>query len=255
MNVTVGCMLSFDSHVHTRYSDGTIFYNGIDDLRALHRRHGFTAFTITDHNTTRGLAFARRACERVGIPFIPGVEVSAKEGHVVAYGIEQWDAPAYSLVVDEVLDRLEAVNAVIVPAHPMDRRMGIRGALLEHRVWSRVHGYEHFNGASPVPNREVARCAAAAGEPRFPRHLARYSGSDCHSMELFYKFHVELDCDSTRLDDILEAMRDPRKVHPVAPLLPVHLATWIADYPPAFMHRRQIKAATRRQAQPGGAPG
>ena len=243
-------MIKFDGHVHTRFSDGTIFYNGVDDLRSLHRRHSFDAFAVTDHNTTRGVGFARRACGLLGIPFIPGVEISTKEGHVVAYGVEKWVAPAYSKTLHEVLDELEWLNAVIVPAHPLDRRMGIGRALFDPRVASRVHGYELWNGASPRPNMKLLRAVHETPDPL--RRLARFSGSDCHSHVLFFRFHVELECDSTRLDDMLEAMRDPRNVCPVAPSLPWHLARWIGDYPPAELGRRSIKVAERGKA--GGVP-
>src|SRR5271157_1650510 len=138
-------MLKFDSHVHTRYSDGTIFYNGLSDLKRLVKRDKITAFTITDHNTTGG------------IPFIPGVEISAKEGHVVAYGIEDWQHGAYQLSLAEVLDTCNDRNAVLVVAHPLDRRMGIKQLMFSPDVIKRVHGYEILNGASPRPNLNLLR--------------------------------------------------------------------------------------------------
>ncbi|HME51660.1 MAG TPA: PHP domain-containing protein [Candidatus Lokiarchaeia archaeon] len=232
-------MLKFDSHVHTRYSDGTIFYNGLSDLKRLVKRDKITAFTITDHNTTGGIRYARKACDLLGIPFIPGVEISAKEGHVVAYGIEDWQHGAYQLSLAEVLDTCNDRNAVLVVAHPLDRRMGIKQLMFSPDVIKRVHGYEILNGASPRPNLNLLR------SDRAPlKDLCMYAGSDCHSLVLFCKFHVLLDCDSTRVDDILEAMRNKRKVHPAGPVL--DLPHWIADFPPAFTHRRGIKHLEKR---------
>jgi predicted metal-dependent phosphoesterase TrpH len=231
-------MLKFDSHVHTRFSDGSIFYNGLVDLKRLVKRHKITAFAITDHNTTRGLAYAKKVCDVIDLPFIPGMEISAKEGHVVAYGIDTWQHGAYQLTLDEVLDKCNDINAVTVIAHPFHKRMGIKLRVFDPNVIKRIQGYEILNGASPFPNMQLLRMNREALS-----NLCMYAGSDCHSPVLFYKFHVELDCDSTKLDDILEAMRHRQNVHPVGPIL--DLPTWIADFPPAFTHRRVLKQFER----------
>lgn len=232
-------MLKFDSHVHTRFSDGGIFYNGLADLKYLVKRDKITAFTITDHNTTKGLKCARKACDVIGIPFIPGVEISAKEGHVVAYGIGDWQYGAYELSLDDVLDTCNGLNAVLVIAHPLDRRMGIKQLMFSPDVINRVHGYEILNGASPRPNIQLLH-----SNREMLKDLCMYAGSDCHSLVLFCKFHVLLDCNSTRIDDILEAMRHRKNVHPIGPILDLH--HWIADFPPAFTQRRVLTQLEKR---------
>ncbi|NMC06504.1 MAG: PHP domain-containing protein [Candidatus Lokiarchaeota archaeon] len=232
-------MLKFDPHVHTRFSDGSIFYNGIADLKYLAKRDKITAFAVTDHNTTRGMKYARRACEVLGIPFIPGIEISAREGHLVAYGVTEWTKGAYQLTVDEVIDELVSLNAVIVVAHPMSKRMGIKKLLFEHHVYKRIDGFEYFNGATPTNavNLHKHGIAPLSG-------LCRYAGSDCHSHVLFARFHVLVDAPATKLDDILEAMRDKHKVTAVGPIMDI--PTWIADFPPAFTKRRVIKQLEHR---------
>lgn len=235
-------MFKLDPHVHTRFSDGSIFYNGIADLKYLVKRDGITAFTATDHNTTRGLKYVRRACGLLGLPFVPGIEISAKEGHVVAYGITEWCKGAYQLSVDEVIDACEAANAVVVVAHPMDRRMGIKGLLFEPRVYDRVDGFEYYNGATPTNAVELNKHDLAP-----LKHLCRYAGSDCHSHVLFCKFHVLVDAASSKLDDVLEAMRDKRKVTAVGPVM--DFPHWIADFPPAFTKRRVLKVLEKRGKQ------
>nr|MDO8087167.1 hypothetical protein [Candidatus Sigynarchaeum springense]MDO8118921.1 hypothetical protein [Candidatus Sigynarchaeota archaeon] len=231
-------MLKLDPHVHTRFSDGSIFYNGFSDLKYLVKRDKITAFTVTDHNTTRGLKYARRACELLGLPFVPGIEISAKEGHLVAYGLEQWNKGAYQLTVDEVIDACRAANAVVVVAHPMDKRMGIKKLMFEPRIFKRVDGFEYYNGATPLNAVNLVKHGLG------PLHgLCRYAGSDCHSSVLFCKFHVLVDAASDKLDDALEAMRDRRKVTAVGPVMDI--PHWIADFPPAFTKRRVIKRLQR----------
>jgi predicted metal-dependent phosphoesterase TrpH len=235
-------MLKFDPHVHTRFSDGSIFYNGIADLKYLVKRDKITAFTATDHNTTRGLKYARRACEVLGLAFIPGIEISAKEGHLVVYGIDEWKHGAYQLSIDEVIDQCRAMNAVIVVAHPMNKRMGIKKRLFEPRIYTRVDGFEYFNGATPLNAIDLARHGIDSLSG-----LCRYAGSDCHSHVLFCKFHVLVDSDSTRLDDILEAMRNKQKVTAFGPVM--DFPHWIADFPPAFTKRRVLKVLEKRGKQ------
>ena len=224
----------FDSHVHTRFSDGTIFYNGLVDLKYLIKRDGMNAFTITDHNTTKGLDYASRACQKLDLPFIPGIEVSTKDGHVAAYGIEDWKYGAYTLTLMEAIDKLVEKNAVIVPAHPLDKRMGIKALLFKPEVIKHIHGYEVYNGASPRANLKLLNMNRS-----LLNRKGQFAGSDCHSKVLHYKYHIELDADSSNVDDILEAMRNPAKVCPVGPIL--DLAHWVADFPPAFSHRRRLK--------------
>ncbi|MHA1792170.1 MAG: PHP domain-containing protein [Promethearchaeota archaeon] len=233
--------LTLDSHVHTRFSDGTIFYNGLSDLKALKKKHGFNAFTITDHNTTRGIAYARRACKILGVPFIPGVEISAKEGHVVAYGIDRWEIGAYKLTLMEVLEKLDEQNAVKVIAHPFDGRMGIGNLIFKKEVQKQIDGFEIFNGASPQQN---LKCTIKARD--LPKKFPMFSGSDCHSHVLFYKYHVEIEVDSTSLEDILEAMRNKYAVRPVGPIIDIF--NWIGDFVPAEIGRKQIKKLKRLES-------
>ncbi|MHA1372487.1 MAG: PHP domain-containing protein, partial [Promethearchaeota archaeon] len=202
-------MHKFDPHVHTRFSDGTIFYNGVADLKTLARKNNITAFCMTDHDNTRGHKFAKHACKKIGLPFIPGVEISTKEGHVCAYGIDRWEHSAYSLHLLEAIEELEALGSIIVVAHPYDPRMGIKDLLLKPAIQRKIHGFELLNGASPTSNPKTIRVSK-----RFLSNsrLARYSGSDCHSSILFSKFYIELDCNSNRPEDILESMRKARNV-------------------------------------------
>ena len=79
---------SFDLHIHTTASDGT---DSPEAVVALAAAGGFSTIAITDHDTTRGIAEAQEAGERLGVRVIPGVEISAggaTEVHVLGYGIK-----------------------------------------------------------------------------------------------------------------------------------------------------------------------
>lgn len=66
-----------DLHCHCTASDGTV---SPDDLPTLAKSLDLTAIALTDHDTTRGLPACAAACKRVGIDFVPGIEISADPG-------------------------------------------------------------------------------------------------------------------------------------------------------------------------------
>jgi predicted metal-dependent phosphoesterase TrpH len=63
-----------DLHLHSTASDGT---NAPADLPRLCKAAGLSAFALTDHDTTAGLAACAAAARQVKIDFVPGVELSA----------------------------------------------------------------------------------------------------------------------------------------------------------------------------------
>lgn len=83
-----------DLHAHTIYSDGT--FTPTESVRlALDR--GLTVLSISDHDSTEGLAEAFRAADGTGLEIVPGVEFSTvREGHgihVLAYWMDLQDGP------------------------------------------------------------------------------------------------------------------------------------------------------------------
>ncbi len=63
-----------DLHTHSTASDGT---DAPQHLARLAREAGLSAFALTDHDTTAGLPAAAAAAKRLGLDFVPGIELSA----------------------------------------------------------------------------------------------------------------------------------------------------------------------------------
>jgi len=63
-----------DLHTHSTASDGT---DQPGDLAQLAQAAGLGAFALTDHDTAAGLPAAAAAAARVGVDFVPGIELSA----------------------------------------------------------------------------------------------------------------------------------------------------------------------------------
>ena len=79
----------FDLHSHSTASDGTL---RPAQLLARAREQGVNVLALTDHDTTDGLSEAATAARKLGIGFVPGVEISVTWGkqtiHVVGLNID-----------------------------------------------------------------------------------------------------------------------------------------------------------------------
>ena len=134
-----------DFHTHSHFSDGVLAPAELVE-RARARR--ISTLSLTDHDTTAGLAEARAACDAAAIEFVPGVELSAdwrgQTIHIVGLEI---DARHHGLQahMTQVLDRRQS-------------RLGEIGERLEKRA--------------RLPGRELAAQAAACAAPT-RLHLAR----------------------------------------------------------------------------------
>ena len=187
-----------DFHTHSHYSDGVLSPADLVE-RARARRVGTLA--LTDHDTTAGLPEARAACERAGIRFVPGVELSSiwKGQTIHIVGLEVDDSRAgFQAHVTQVLARRRARLAEI-------------GERLEKR--------------GRLPGRELA-AAAAAGTSPTRLHLARLLVAHGHAKDTQDAFDRWLNRDTAghvpagwpAFADAMAALRDggalPVLAHP-----------------------------------------
>ena len=79
---------SIDLHLHSTFSDGTL---GPDELIAQLRAQGISVFSLTDHDTMRGVSEIRKRDLR-GMTFINGIEFSCRteagKCHILGYGYD-----------------------------------------------------------------------------------------------------------------------------------------------------------------------
>ncbi|QDU72894.1 PHP domain-containing protein [Mucisphaera calidilacus] len=113
-----------DLHAHSTASDGL---TPPSELASIAQTAGLGAFALTDHDTTAGVADARAAAERLGIGFLPGIELSANPFsilerhehahwgtlHVLGYGIDEADT-SLQAVCDELANARNERNPEIV---------------------------------------------------------------------------------------------------------------------------------------------
>lgn len=77
-----------DLHAHSYYSDGDL---SPKELAQYMLDAGADAFALTDHDTMAGVDEAEAAARRLGLKFVPGVEISSYDGcdiHVLGYYVD-----------------------------------------------------------------------------------------------------------------------------------------------------------------------
>ncbi len=115
-----------DLHLHTYFSDGTY---SPEELVSHAESCGFGAIALTDHDTVEGCARTAAACERVGIEFITGTELTAEqkgeEIHLLGYCIDPEDPKLLSEITrfqtvrqQRIREMVARLNRMTVPLSP-----------------------------------------------------------------------------------------------------------------------------------------
>ncbi len=79
-----------DLHSHSTASDGTL---APEEVVRLAQRSGLVGMALTDHDTIGGVAAAQAEASKVGLAFLPGIEISCTYPapgtmHLLGYGID-----------------------------------------------------------------------------------------------------------------------------------------------------------------------
>jgi hypothetical protein len=166
---------NFDLHNHSTASDGLLSPTQLIELAA---RAGADAIALTDHDTTDGLVEAGEAAKRLGIGWVPGVEISVSWGdhtlHIVGLSIDP-TAPAMTAGLKSIRDgRLGRAELVA----EMLKNLGIPGALEgalklapNDTLLSRTHFARFLVGTGAVKDTQHAFDKyLAKGKPAYVAH-------------------------------------------------------------------------------------
>ncbi|MGI6227820.1 MAG: PHP domain-containing protein, partial [Peptococcales bacterium] len=104
-----------DLHIHTTASDGE--YSPQFVVRAA-KAQGFSAISITDHDTLSGLKEAQKTCQEVGLELITGVEISTvwddKEIHILGYLVDPQNNKLALKLAEMRNSRSERINKMVI---------------------------------------------------------------------------------------------------------------------------------------------
>ena len=181
--------MRLDLHNHTQHSPDSRVSPA--DLVARARQLGLDGIAITDHNSVAGIREAEAAARDLIV--IPGIEISTRSGHVIAYGVRE--PILRDLSVRETVERITALGGVAVAAHPYRFWSGLgEPALLE----ARFSAYETCNARTLRRGNERARARAAE------RSVGQTGGSDSHFLDEAGRAVTVLEAGRLRPDDVVQ---------------------------------------------------
>jgi len=104
-----------DLHSHSTASDGTF---APADVVRLAKEAGLSGLALTDHDTIGGIAEAAAEAARVGVDFLPGIEISAEYPHpgtlhILGYGVDP-NSPTLRGLTDTLLAGRDNRNPRII---------------------------------------------------------------------------------------------------------------------------------------------
>jgi predicted metal-dependent phosphoesterase TrpH len=189
-----------DLHVHSTYSpDSRLTLDAILGRLSYVGLHGCA---LTDHNTVDGHpALHRMALEHPEYLFVPGVEVSTAQGHLLAYGVSAVPPPHRPM--SETIEWVRAHGGEPVVAHPFRWRHGAGGSVTSS---TSIRTLETRNGHnSELANARADLLAAQHG-------WGATGGSDAHDGKDLGRTYTEWTGPPTSVDDLLEGIRRGRTV-------------------------------------------
>ena len=147
-------MLKLDLHLHSAYSDDAT--GTPKEIITFVKKRGLNGVAFTDHNTVEGGLKAIKIAPKDMI-IIPGVEISTKDGHLLAYNVTT--AFPRGLSVEETVEMVLEAGGIPVVPHLFRNMSGIKKDKLIS-IKNKIPAIEVFNGCSlPSTNLKTAKVA------------------------------------------------------------------------------------------------
>ena len=154
-----------DLHVHSFYSKDSLITP--KELVFYAKKRGLNAVAVTDHNQ---LNSALKIAKETDFLIIPGMEVSSRDGHIVALNVSE--LVPRGLSADETVDRIHKANGIAIACHVYALFKGSLGK----NVSAKFDAIEVVN-ARAFP---FGRCARKAEKTADCLGLSRVGGTDAH---------------------------------------------------------------------------
>jgi predicted metal-dependent phosphoesterase TrpH len=191
--------MKFDLHIHTsRHSPDSQMPPIVLVRRA--KQIGLDGVVITEHDWlwTEDELRELRAVEP-GLVVLAGVEVSAREGHFLAYGVSDPFAVPRGIAVADLCREVHRQGGAVVAAHPFRWGQKFDDILRTHRP--ELDGLELMTNNMDADGRR--RAAVIQKEHR----LAGLGSSDAHSEDVLGVCYTDFDANIASTADLVAAIR------------------------------------------------
>ncbi len=180
-------------HIHTTFSPCSriSIYEALVTALDL----GLTGIAITDHDTMEGALKANQIASKYEIKVFTGCEVTAFEGHILAYGVSE--RLPINLYAQDVIERIHSLGGVAVAAHPF---RNMENSLNNKIFELDLDGVEVFNH---VPKRSVNKEARSAA---IELGVAQIGGSDAHDSKYIGRVATLFKDEIPDEDSLIEAI-------------------------------------------------
>ncbi len=187
--------LKLDLHVHTRASPDGV--SSLEDVLRAASRRGLNGIAVTDHDHPFPMQLAEKLSRETGLLVIPGVEISTKQGHLLALGLEEHVEPMRDALA--VGDLVKSSGGVLVVPHPFDRYSHGVGGELTARL--KPHAVEIYNASTwRRYNRRAVEFSKDKGIPGI-------AGSDAHHWRGVGRAYTVVEVEELSIEEVLKAIR------------------------------------------------
>jgi predicted metal-dependent phosphoesterase TrpH len=184
-------MLKLDLHIHSQYSEDAT--GSPKDIIKILQKKGLQGMAIADHNTVEGGLKALKVKPKEFI-VIPGVEISTKDGHMLALNVTE--NIKRHLSVEETVEKIIDAGGLPVVPHLFRNMSGIKKEKLRN-IQTKISAIEVFNSCSlPQTNLKTAKIAKEYG-------LGGTGGSDAHDPIYAGYAYTTVDTTDINIDSIL----------------------------------------------------
>ncbi len=196
--------MRFDLHLHTnRHSPDSVLEPSAMVARA--RQRGLDGVVITEHDwlwTEAELAELRALAKDLVV--LAGIEVSAREGHFLVYGVTNPFAVPRGIGVADLCREIHRQGGAVVAAHPFRWGQRFDDILRNERP--------ELDGLELITSSMDADCRRRAAEVRDRLDLAGLGSSDAHDVQVLGCCYTDFPGRIRNTADLVQANRGRQAV-------------------------------------------